>query len=39
MVDERILFHGALEEVKYPTDDRTTSKSTQLSITPSSEIW
>ena len=30
MVDEKILFHGALEEIKYPTDDRTTSKSTDF---------
>lgn len=30
MKEEKILFHGALEEIKFPTDDRTTSKSTDF---------
>ena len=29
-MDEKILFHGAIEEIKYPTDDRTTSRSTDF---------
>lgn len=30
MIEEKILFHGALEEIKFPSDDRTTSKSTDF---------
>ena len=30
MIDEVVLFHGSLEEIKVPTDDRTTSLSTDF---------
>lgn len=30
MIEEKILFHGSLEEIKFPTDDRTNSKSTDF---------
>lgn len=30
MIEEKILFHGSLEEIKFPTDDRTTSRSTDF---------
>lgn len=46
MIEEKILFHGALEEIKFPSDDRTTSKSTDFGdgfylneIQKQAEIW
>ena len=30
MSDIKTLYHGAIEEIKFPTDDRTTSKSTDF---------
>lgn len=29
-MEEKILFHGGLEEIKFPMDDKTTSKSTDF---------
>lgn len=30
MIEEKILFHGGLEEIKFPSDNRTTSLSTDF---------